>query len=392
MMITLTDLAQWNVVTILLLFIAAVSVWLGVGRGASGSMRHLLFIVAEAFFSLLALFVAYKATLWLMPILGDWLQSLHIQIPNHELAWWEKIYYPAVTGIRDLPLLRFAALLLVIYMIIRPLVQIVAFMIYAAIGIYDKGGSASPTGMRVESSKSSVEQLFSRLVGAIVGGIIGIVRVVMFAIILYVFVTAMPNSVVTKHIQASNLYSFLANRIIEPIAGPMVTKQLPVFTEQVSQQLRELMQRKYEVLDNHIPDDIKLATLEITKHATTDEEKARLLYDWVGSRVSYDWDKANRYIEDGIWKEQTPEVTFKTREGVCIDYARLYAMMAREVGLEVRVVTGRGYDGKGGYGPHAWNTVRIEGEKWIPLDATWASTGDWFNPPQFDATHIPDPI
>jgi hypothetical protein len=27
---------------------------------------------------------------------------------------------------------------------------------------------------------------------------------------------------------------------------------------------------------------------------------------------------------------------------------------------------------------------------WIPLDATWAASGDWFNPPQFEQTHIRD--
>jgi transglutaminase/protease-like cytokinesis protein 3 len=51
-----------------------------------------------------------------------------------------------------------------------------------------------------------------------------------------------------------------------------------------------------------------------------------------------------------------------------------------------------GADGRGGYGPHAWNEVKIgEGDgSWIPLDATWAASGDWFNPPQFEQTHIRD--
>ncbi|MOA39460.1 hypothetical protein D3C78_1612420 [compost metagenome] len=66
--------------------------------------------------------------------------------------------------------------------------------------------------------------------------------------------------------------------------------------------------------------------------------------------------------------------------------------MARSAGLEVRVVTGKGADGRGGYGPHAWNEVLIgdsDGEEsWVPIDATWARSGDWFNPPKFEETHI----
>jgi transglutaminase-like putative cysteine protease len=68
----------------------------------------------------------------------------------------------------------------------------------------------------------------------------------------------------------------------------------------------------------------------------------------------------------------------------------LYALMARSAGLDVKVVTGLGYDGQGSYGPHAWNEVYLkETERWVPLDSTWvASGGNWFNPPNFDQTHI----
>ncbi|MNO08918.1 Transglutaminase-like superfamily protein [compost metagenome] len=63
--------------------------------------------------------------------------------------------------------------------------------------------------------------------------------------------------------------------------------------------------------------------------------------------------------------------------------------MARSQGLQVRVVTGQGYDGQGGSGPHAWNEVYItDRQAWIPLDSTWAVSGDWFNPKDFDKTHV----
>ncbi|GJM78626.1 hypothetical protein HMSSN139_11220 [Paenibacillus sp. HMSSN-139] len=147
------------------------------------------------------------------------------------------------------------------------------------------------------------------------------------------------------------------------------------------------------MIDANIPESIELAAAEVAKGADTDEEKARRLYDWVGTRVSYDYDKVKDYEEKGIWHEQTPQMTFDTKRGVCIDYSRLYAVMARSLGLQVKVVTGLGYDGQGGYGPHAWNEVYLsEKNAWIPLDSTWAKSGDWFNPPAFNETHVPDKL
>ena len=108
-----------------------------------------------------------------------------------------------------------------------------------------------------------------------------------------------------------------------------------------------MLQRKYEVIDAAVPSDIAAASAAVTKNADTDVQKARALYDWVGSRIAYDWDKANNYVDHGIWHEQTPIETFSTRKGVCIDVARLYAVMARSAGLQVRVVTGQGATGDG---------------------------------------------
>jgi transglutaminase-like putative cysteine protease len=152
----------------------------------------------------------------------------------------------------------------------------------------------------------------------------------------------------------------------------------------------QILKRKYEVLDAHVPEDVASAALEITAGKETDEEKAKALYQWVGTRVKYDWEKVRLYEEKRIWKEQTPEDTFTTRTGVCIDYSRLYASMARTVGLDVKVVTGLGSDGRGGTGSHAWNEVYLaEKQTWVPLDSTWVSSGgNWFNPADFYKTHI----
>ena len=214
----------------------------------------------------------------------------------------------------------------------------------------------------------------------------------MLIAILFIYVSLFPHSMVTPYIESSQMYQKGAQEVISPFTGDFIAEKAPVFTRAVEQEFTNILQRKYEVLDAKIPGNIADAAKEVTVNGKTDEEKAKLLYRWVGSRVKYDWDKVKLYEEQRIWKEQTPEDTFNTREGVCIDYSRLYAQMARSVGLDVKVVTGLGYDGQGGYGPHAWNEVYLkETNRWVPLDSTWVASGaNWFNPPNFDQTHVRD--
>ncbi|GFN31221.1 hypothetical protein PCURB6_14810 [Paenibacillus curdlanolyticus] len=227
-----------------------------------------------------------------------------------------------------------------------------------------------------------------------IGAVHGAVRSLLLIAALFIYTTLSPSGPFTTQIRSSEVYSEASARLLEPVAGKLFDEQGPVLTKAVGDELQRIIQRKYEIADYAISEDISAAALTVTKDAQTDESKARALYRWVGTRIAYDWDKARNYEQRGIWKEQTPEDTFATRLGVCIDFARLYAVMARASGLSVRVVTGQGGTTASGFGPHAWNEVQITGTDgqpaWVPLDATWAMSGDWFNPPDFEKTHIAD--
>lgn len=215
----------------------------------------------------------------------------------------------------------------------------------------------------------------------------------MIIALLFIGVSLYPNSGFSSYVQASPIYKQGAQSVIEPLSGTLIKDKLPVFTQAVTKELNGIMQRKYEIIDRDIPSDIVQAAAKITEGASGDEQKARALYEWVGTRISYDYSKVEAYEQRGDWHEQTPRDTFDTRKGVCIDYARLYSMMARSQGLQVKVVTGLGYNGQGGYGSHAWNEVYLSGQnQWVPLDPTWAQSGDWFNPPGFAQTHIKDKV
>ncbi|MEO3946847.1 transglutaminase domain-containing protein [Gorillibacterium sp. CAU 1737] len=371
-----------NLVTVILVLIILFSALAGAARGATSSARQLVRFGVDTAMTVLAILLSWKAAEVLSPRLEEWLTNRAIRIPDRALGAVEQLYYTVVTGIRDFSLMRAALLFFLAYLIIRSLLGSITFFLGLGF-LRGKRGGNEDRGLASISS----------LTGAVLGAITGSGRALLLIAMLFVYTSLFPQTGFASTIRDSKLYEEGTKRIVQPLAGDWLTTRLPVFTESVKDELSRVMERRYEVLDANVPDDIVLAAKKVTEGAATEEKKARALYEWVGTRVRYDWDKYNLYMDQRIWKEQTPRDTFRTRTGVCIDYSRLYAVMARSVGLEVKVVTGLGADGTGGYGPHAWNEVWLPEEGWVPLDSTWVSSGgNWFNPPNFDETHIPDKL
>jgi len=373
-----------NLISLLIMLVAAASVLQGAVRGGGRSARHLALLVTGGVLTALSLLLAWTAAQRLSPWLQAWLTRQNLTVPRTEISGWEQAYYTIITSVRDFPLLRFGIVFLLACAVLKTILNAITSPLVSL--LY---GSGLPAG---RSRHSLPGRLFSSFAGALIGLLTGTGRALVLIAALFVYTTFFPQAPLTGYIQKSGIYQKGADEVIQPFTGEFIAEKVPVFTRAVENEFSRILQRKYEVLDARVPDDISQAARAITANATTDEEKARLLYQWVGTRVQYDWDKVRLYENDRIWKEQTPEETFTTRKGVCIDYSRLYAVMARSVGLQVKVETGLGYDGQGGYGPHAWNVVYLsEKHAWVPLDTTWKSSGgNWFNPPHFYDTHIKD--
>ncbi|AZN40089.1 transglutaminase domain-containing protein [Paenibacillus albus] len=377
-------------VALMVLLILLVSIIQGMRRGAPRSAKHLFFFIWQAASVVLALVIAGKVSTRLSPVIRDLLVERHIVVPKEELSSMKQLWYTFITSLRDFELLRFSALFLLSYAIVRSLLQFIEPLFEVVYDRFVRSEQAADSGRQHSRMPQRMRSgTASRATGALLGALLGAGRAFLVIAILFVYVSLLPGAAGVDSIRASALYKKTAAEILTPVAGD-VLKQGPVFSDAVQAEFRKVLERKYEVIDAAVPANIEAAAVKVTKNAHTDEEKARALYDWIGTRIAYDWDKANNYVNKNIWKEQTPVETFDTRKGVCIDVARLYAVMARSIGLDVKVVTGLGATGSGGYGPHAWNEVKLadQGGKWIPLDATWASSGDWFNPKGFASSHI----
>ena len=131
---------------------------------------------------------------------------------------------------------------------------------------------------------------------------------------------------------------------------------------------------------------------ELTSDADSDLIKARNIYSWIGNTIEYDYEKAETALKDTDGLKSGAIAAFEDKSGICFDYACLFIAMAREVDLEVRLVTGSAFDGSN-YGPHAWNEVYLsESNEWISVDPTFYLAGNYFNNDDFNKDHIKESI
>lgn len=134
-------------------------------------------------------------------------------------------------------------------------------------------------------------------------------------------------------------------------------------------------------------DEINLKAQEITKGEKSEKAKAKTIYTWIGSNISYDDEKAQLILSEGKEAESGAIVAFKYRKGICLDYACLYTAMAKSVGLKTRIIVGKAYNGQE-FVSHSWNQVYISKEnRWVNLDTTFYIAGDYFDTNKFDTQY-----
>lgn len=151
--------------------------------------------------------------------------------------------------------------------------------------------------------------------------------------------------------------------ILEQVSGnqyrPIKTETLQVSITDINALYLGSVQ---EIRWNTEMEAIKKAA-ELTDGLTSDLEKVQAIYKYIISNVSYDYAKiptlTSSYLPD-------IEQTFFNNQGICYDYASLFAAMVRSTGVPARMAKG--------YAPgiseyHAWNEVMVDGE-WKTVDTT----------------------
>lgn len=370
-------LPNTDIVTLLLLAVLILSVARGAYLGTKRTAAGLGSMVGRMLMRVLGILAALLLAGWASPYARDWADRALLNMPSGSLPKWKEVGYTLLGFVSDFSLLRVALLFMLIYPICL-----------TALSLLGRWRTNAEEPKKKKGKRRNGGVFVDRIGGAGLGLIAGAWRSMLVLALLFVFVSLVPGNPLSRYAEASPVYRYTAQKVFEPAAGEWISGKLPVLTASAAEELDGILRQRYDVIDRNIPTDIGQAAVQIAGTGG-EKEKAEKLYDWVGSRIQYDYDKVSDYENKGVWHEQKPRDTYDTRRGVCIDYARLYAVMARSVGLQVRVVTGLGADGRGGYGSHAWNEVYIPGEeRWIELDPTWASGGDWFDRENFSDTHI----
>lgn len=216
---------------------------------------------------------------------------------------------------------------------------------------------------------------------------IGIIKGVIVVLILFIGVITYNNSL------GSKFYVSLFNNIkVYDQLNSFITSEKTnyVYTGEIANNNNILVYYNGVTLDEGIQSnqEIDNKAEEIVQYASTDREKAKKIYYWVGSNIEYDVNKAIVALKDNSRIESGAITAWKERKGICFDYACLYVAMAKDVGLKVRLVTGKAFDGQE-YGSHAWNQVYLADEgKWIDIDPTFYLAGDYFDSDSFYDDHI----
>ncbi len=104
----------------------------------------------------------------------------------------------------------------------------------------------------------------------------------------------------------------------------------------------------------------------------SDYKKYRTIYEFICNNVVYDEDAYAFLRTNGHIQSQIPYTAYAALmngKAVCAGYSRLFYAMCKYVGLPVEYVSGTA-NGRNGWGNHAWNFVKLNGE-WYQVDVTW---------------------
>lgn len=213
-----------------------------------------------------------------------------------------------------------------------------------------------------------------------------------------------------RYAETSRPYNYICREIVIPVMNSTVAKKLPniidnsfkvVIKNPDSTDSEESTTQNFVNKGNTIAyyngvtldqgvksnDEIDQFSRQITKNYSGTREKAKIIYDWVGSNISYDHEKANSVLNNNFNVSSGAIPAFNTRKGICFDYSCLYVAMARANNIKVRLVIGEGFNGVS-WVSHAWNQVYIpEENKWINIDTTFYNGGNYFDNRRFNLDH-----
>lgn len=244
--------------------------------------------------------------------------------------------------------------------------------------------------LRILNSFSGIKSIKNKgilyIFSAIFGFIRGIVIIILLCIPIVLFNSLLDNDI-------SILDGF---KPYEKISYILNKQDVDIFTDGVNEKISNVVNNKEIIYYNGVTiedgvasnEEIDNMAREITSGYSSNRDKAKAIYEWIGTNISYDNEKAKEALSNNSSKMQSGAVVcYKEKSGICFDYACLYTAMCLAVDLKTQVIIGEAYNGSE-YISHAWNKVYIPEEgAWINVDSTFYKAGDFFDSTKFQTYH-----
>ncbi|MDT8716552.1 transglutaminase domain-containing protein [Clostridium sp. 19966] len=291
-----------------------------------------------------------------------------------------------------------------IYLVALPIFIFILYEIVKGIFYIINSLSIFPLLDVIESFISKLNPMLKRIIAAVFELPKAICYVIVLTFIFNILSIINVSKDLNSYINKSKEYNYVCKSIIVPIANSSVAKQLPnIINNSFKIQIKQPSGNSGEspkanndsgvvyyngiTLDEGVKSDGEINNYAkgLVKGLTTDNEKAKKLYDWIGSNIQYDNEKADRILNNDFSEASGAIAAFDTRKGICFDYACLYVAMSRAVGIHVRLITGEGFNGTSWVG-HAWNQSYVN-SKWINVDTTFYNGGNYYNSKRFSLDH-----
>ncbi|NFD84384.1 transglutaminase domain-containing protein [Clostridium botulinum] len=294
-----------------------------------------------------------------------------------------------------------------VYVVVTPLIIFIIYKIIFLILDILNSITIYPILDKLEDILRDKGNIFKRIFGALFNIPKSICYVLLIAFVLNIFSMFTKNDTLNKYLQSSKIYNNICKQAIIPVTNSKIAKKLPniinnsfkiVVKEEAgknSSQQNNFKDKKTIVYYNGVTleegiksnKQINNFARHLAAEDATSKGKAKIIYDWIGTNISYDHDKAEKVLKDNFQVKSGAIPTFNSKSGICFDYSCLFIAMCRANDIKVRLVTGEGFNGVS-WVSHAWNQVYIPEEgRWINVDATFYKGGNYFDTKRFDIDH-----
>lgn len=153
--------------------------------------------------------------------------------------------------------------------------------------------------------------------------------------------------------------------------------------------------QEHEKIVQEFQEKVQGIVQECMEKATTKEEYAKAVFDYMVEHCRYDYDTYYAVMEAGYYTNEAVERynslsaynVLMRGDGECLQFAQSYTFLMRSVGIECMCVTGQSAvlfrsnnahyaaltEGQLFGDSHAWNAIKLNG-KWYGVDTTFAIT------------------